>query len=114
MVKSGHEEKIADDEQNKQDATLKEKKEDEEKKDDDEQDFQDVAVMKKRERNHLFNNINQCELNGEFDSRVTSRIHDAWLTIEERACSGFSIGVKHMKASLMKTITESGIASDVE
>ncbi|ELU05437.1 hypothetical protein CAPTEDRAFT_206379 [Capitella teleta] len=50
----------------------------------------------------------------EFDSRVTSRIHDAWLTIEERACSGFLIGVKHMKASLMKTITESGIASDVE
>ncbi|ELU08895.1 hypothetical protein CAPTEDRAFT_206967 [Capitella teleta] len=41
-------------------------------------------------------------------------IYDAWLTIEERACSGFSIGVKHMKASLMKTITESGIASDIE
>ncbi|ELU12220.1 hypothetical protein CAPTEDRAFT_201716 [Capitella teleta] len=33
---------------------------------------------------------------------------------EKRACSEFLIGVKHMKASLMKTITESGIASDVE
>jgi hypothetical protein len=47
-------------------------------------------------------------------SSKRSFVHDAWLTIKERACSGFSIGVKHMKASLMKTITESGIASDVE
>jgi hypothetical protein len=47
-------------------------------------------------------------------SSKRSFVHDTWLTIEERACSGFSIAVKHMKASLMKTITESCIASDVE